>query len=153
MVKQSSFIEWETLEYPLRERRSDWFISVGIIAFAAAIAAVILENYIFAILIIVGATALLLFAARIPKQITIRIFEKGVLMDSLLYPYSSLHSFHINEHEGKLLLRTNKLFIPILAIHIEDTPPENIIKVLSQNVRMEEIEESFWEKLMDHFGF
>jgi hypothetical protein len=153
MAKQSSFIEWETLEYPMRDHGSDWFISVGIIAFASAIAAVILENYIFAVLIIVGASSLLLFAARIPKKITVRIFDKGILADTMLYPYNSLRSFHVNEHERKLLLRTNKLFLPILVIHIDETEPENIRKILSGNIREEEIEESFWEKLMDHFGF
>ena len=153
MAKQSSFIEWETLEYPLRERGSDWFISVGIVAFAGALAAVILENYIFAVLIIVGTAALLLFAAKIPKQITVRIFEKGVLADMMLYPYSSLRGFHVNEHEGKLLLKTNKLFLPVLVIPIEDTHPEDIRKILSGKIREAEIEESFWEKLMDHFGF
>ncbi|MFZ3020470.1 MAG: hypothetical protein WA051_03085 [Minisyncoccia bacterium] len=153
MAKQSSFIEWQTLEYPLQEHGSDWFISVGIIAFAGAIAAVILENYIFAILIMIGTASLLLFAARIPKRITVRIFEKGILLDMMLYPYNTLRSFHVNEHEGKLLLRTNKLFLPILAIHIEDTSPEDIRRILSPNIRQEEIEESFWEKLMDHLGF
>lgn len=153
MVKVSSFVEWETLDRPVKERGSEWFISVAIIAFAIAVASVILANYIFAILVIVGTASLLLHSIKIPKQITVRIFDKGVLLDRMLYPFDGLVSFYINEHENKLLLKTNKAFLPIIAIAIESMGAEEIRKVLSKNIIEEEIEESFWEKLMDHFGF
>lgn len=153
MAKVSSFVEWETLDRPVKERGSEWFISVAIIAFAIAVASVILANYIFAILVIVGTASLLLHSIKIPKQITVRIFDKGVLLDRMLYPFDGLVSFYINEHENKLLLKTNKAFLPIIAIAIESMGAEEIRKVLSKNIIEEEIEESFWEKLMDHFGF
>ncbi len=153
MVKVSSFVEWETLDRPVKERGSEWFISVAIIAFAIAVASVILANYIFAILVIVGTASLLLHSIKIPKQITVRIFDKGVLLDRMLYPFDGLVGFYINEHENKLLLKTNKAFLPIIAIAIENMGAEEIRKVLSKNIIEEEIEESFWEKLMDHFGF
>ncbi len=154
MAKKGSFIEWETLEHPLRERGSDWFISVAIVAFAGAVGAVILQNYMFGVLIIIGACALLLHAAKIPKKISVRIYEKGVLVDTMLYPFETLRSFYINEHEGRLFIRTTKLFLPLLILHLENTNYPEVRAALSEKIKKEEeIEESFWEKLVEHLGF
>jgi len=152
-IKKNSFLEWQTLEAPPHERGTDWFISVAIVAFAVAVASVILGNYMFAVLIVVGAAALLLHVARVPKRIAVQIFEKGVMMGSMLYPYETLRSFFVNETEGRLFIRTNKLFVPILVLLIEDTDPKDIRLTLSKYLPEEEIEESFWEKLMEHIGF
>lgn len=153
MAKNSPFVEWETLEHPMYEHGSDWFISVGIVAFACAVASTILGNYIFAVLIMVGAGALLLHAARVPKRIIVRIFDKGLITDNILYPMNSLRAFFVDEHNGKLLIRTTKLFLPTLVLDIENTPADSIRKILSSYIKEEEIEESFWEKLMEYFGF
>ncbi len=152
-MKKGSFLEWQTLEYPFRERGTDWFISVAIVSFAIAVAAVILGNYMFAVLIVVGGASLLLYAARIPKEITVRILEKGIMVDTLIYPFETLRSFFVNEHEGRLFIRTKKLFMPLLVIHIESAHPDAIRKSLAEVLPEEEIEESFFEKLMEHVGF
>ena len=153
MAKKELFIEWETLEHPIKERGSDWFISVIIVAFAAAVSAVVLQNYMFGVLLIIGTCALLLHAAKIPKKIDVRIYEKGILVDTMLYPFESLRSFYVNEHEGRLFLRTKKLFLPVLILHLEDTDFDEVMSALINKIPEEEIEESFWEKLVEHLGF
>src|SRR5438034_10739881 len=90
-------IEWEAHQYEYKERSSDWFWAVGIVAVSIAVTSVIFHNIIFGILVLVGAFALALFINREPGVVDVRVDERGVTNDKMHYPYESLHSFWIDE--------------------------------------------------------
>lgn len=148
-------LSWQAAEYSHTPKTADWFWSVGIIALAIAAAAIFFSNLLLAILVIIGAFSLMLFAARPPKTIEIAIDKDGIKIDKYRYPFASLESFWINQdgRTPKLLITTKKTFAPHIALSIENVPTEKIRGRLSQSLKEEEQHESVIDLAMEMFGF
>ena len=149
-------VEWDAHEYEHKERSSDWFWAVGIIAFAIAIISVIFGNIIFAILILVGAFALSLFANRPPEITHVIVNEIGVARGKVLYPYSTLVSFWIDmEHpHKKIILRSEKMFMPLIIVPLNDeVNADELHEKLSQFLSEEFHSLPFVERMLEYFGF
>src|SRR4051812_22833895 len=99
--RMSNF-SWHTPEYVYREKSQDWYWTVGIISAALVVTSIIFGNVLFALVLAIGSFTLTLFSSRQPKTIHIEIQEKGVRVDTVLYPFHTLASFGINEehHSG-----------------------------------------------------
>jgi hypothetical protein len=156
MPRPSFKIEWDAHEYEHKERSSDWFWAVGIISVSVAVTAVILGNIIFGILVLISAFALSLFANRLPSTIHMIVDEKGVTRDKILYPYPTLKSFWIDtEHpHKKIILRSEKMFMPLIVIPLGDeTLVEKIHENLSSMLSEEFHSLPFVEKILEYLGF
>lgn len=151
-------ITWSALEYEEKERSVDWYWAVGIIALVIAVIAIIYQNYLFAVLIIVAAFTLLLYAARKPREVSIELGRRGVRIGGILYPYATLKSFWIHHHRedrrGRLIIQSEKLLMPYVTIPLPDEPHEDIIHdFLSAYLAEEEHPESLSEILLERLGF
>ena len=149
-------MEWDAHEYEHKERNSDWFWAVGILATAIAVTAVIFGNIIFAILTLVGAFALSLFANREPDIIRVVVDESGISRGKVRYYYSTLTSFWIDtDHpHKKIILRSEKLFMPLIIVPINDEiNADNLHENLSQVLKEEFHSLPFVEKMLEYFGF
>lgn len=151
-------IKWSALEYEEKNRSIDWYWAVGIIALAIAIVAVIYQNYLFAILTVISAFTLLLYAARQPREVQFELSRRGVRVNSVLYPYATLKSFWIHHHDGdrrgKLIVQSEKTLMPYVTIPLPDTPDADTINdFLSLYLPEEEHPESLSEILMERLGF
>lgn len=146
---------WQAYEYAHREKSSDWFWALGIIAVGGAIAAIFLHNLLFALVILIAAVAIGLFAAREPDLVTFEISRRGVRIDDTLYPYQNLEGFWIAdfslEHIPRLLLKSKKMLAPILVIPLEDVEPEDVYAALLYFLPEEELHEPFAHHLMEMF--
>lgn len=150
-------ISWHTPEYVFRERTSDWFWTLGIIATASAVTSIIFGNILFALIIAIGAFAIALHASRKPRIVKVEINERGVAVDHELYPYRSIHSFWIDEehHSGlRLVLRSERSFVPLIMLPItDDTELESIRAHLKPHIKEEIHEETVTSHIIDRFGF
>lgn len=151
-------LKWQSLEYEEKDRSVDWYWAVGLIALAIAVVAVVYKNYLFAIMVIVGAFALLLFAARKPKTVEYELTRRGIRVNTVLYPYATLRSFWIHHHDGdrrgKLIVQSEKTLMPYVTITLPDEPDVDIIHdFISAYLPEEEHPESFSEILMERLGF
>jgi len=150
-------ISWHTPEYIFRQRTSDWFWTLGIIAAACAVTSIIFGNILFSIIIVIGAFAIALHASRQPRIIKIEINERGVAVDHDMYLYRSLHSFWINDehHSGtKLILRSERSFVPLITLPIhEDVDIESIREHIKNHLKEEVHEETITGHIMDRLGF
>lgn len=149
-------MEWDAYEYEHKDRGSDWFWAVGIISFAVAIVSVILGNIIFAILVLVGAFALSLFANREPNATHVIVDEMGIARGKVKYPYSALASFWIetNSSHKKILLRSEKIFMPLIAIPLgEGVDVDKLHDNLSEFLKEEFHSLPFVERMLEYFGF
>ena len=154
---EKTVLRWQAFEYIHREKTPDWYWAVGIIAVAIAVTAVLLSDVLFAILILLGAFSLALFAGREPLLVSFEINQKGIAINDLLYPYGTLDSFWVNdlptEHTPKLLLKSKKVLVPHIVIPIENISPEEIREFLISKIKEEEQHEPPSQKLMEHLGF
>ena len=148
-------ISWHTIEYPHQEKNVDWYWIVGIVTLSIAVIAIIFNNLIFAILIIVCSFTLSLFASKKPEVVKVEINYFGVTFGKTHYPYAHLDSFWVEtrEHTPKIILKSKKVFMPFIVIFIEEVPEEKVHEILLKYLPEHEHVEPFLEKLLIYFGF
>jgi hypothetical protein len=148
-------IIWEAFEYNHTEKGQDWFWAVGIISLAIAVTAVIFQNYLFAVLIIVSAITLSLYATRKPEIVHCEVNTKGIIMHKTMYLYAHLSAFWVEDQYGetKILVRSEKLLSPLIVVPIEDADHEEVRMFLRRYLPEEEIHEPLGQKVMEYFGF
>ncbi len=154
--KKMKTIRWQNFEYKQKNHRVDWFLAVGIIAAALIITAVINENILFAIFIMLGVFTLLMYTARKPKLIQFEINEKGIIVGDIIYPYKKLKSFFIRKKldEAYLILESEGLITPHITIPLsKKVTGGEIHEFLSKYLKEEENIESVAEIVMDRLGF
>jgi hypothetical protein len=148
-------ISWQIHEYEHYEKTPDWFWIVGIIGLTFAVLAVIFNNILFAVLIVVSTFSLIVFGNKEPHLLDCEINKKGVRVNKTIYPYANLEAFNVTEgHSPKLLLKSSKLLMPMITIPIGDIDPDEIVTPLSEVLKHEEeMREPFAHILMDYLGF
>ena len=149
-------ITWEAPEFEYLEKRADWYWILGIVAVFGVILAILLKNYLFAVLVLIGAGTMALYAKKLPETVKFTVSKHGVQVNKILYPYSSLESFWVNELKGeapKLLLTSKKILALQIIIPLVDTPPEDVRNILLRHVEEVEQGESVVERLSRFVGF
>ena len=149
-------IIWKAPEYEHRQKSKDWYWSVGIVGVSVAVASAILGNILFGLLIIIAFFALLLHSVKKPRVIEMEASEKGVRIESRLFPYQYLEGFWIEESlmGRKLLIKSKKLLSPLIVLPISsETSLDNLKNLLEEHMTSEYLQESFLEQLMERFGF
>jgi hypothetical protein len=149
-------VSWEALEFEHRKKSADWYWILGIIAIAGALIAIVLDNFLFAILIIIGAFTVALHAKKPPERVHFTLSKRGLEIGSTLHPFSSLNSFWIDdsrEDAPKLLLTSKRTFSMQLSIPLQSAPQEDIRNMLLVHVREEAQGESIIERAMEWVRF
>lgn len=156
-MKKSQPLHWQAYEYEPKEQSGDWFWAVGIVTVAIAVTAIIFNNVLFAIVIILAGFSLSLYAARPPKIIDIVIDEIGIRVNNSFYPYRGLESFWIEKQSDypKILVKSQKLIMPYIIVPIdeEEYDPEIIRKALQRHLPEIFHSESIFEKILERLGF
>lgn len=150
-------ISWQNYEHVHIEKSVDWFWIMGIIAFGAVVLSLFYKNFLFAIIIILFTIVSFLLANKPPRLLVFEISRKGVRAGNVLYPYSILESFWVEdtEYHDKILLKTKKPLSPLIVIPFDSTQidPEYIRDYLLDYIDEEELEEPFHQIIMERFGF
>jgi hypothetical protein len=151
-------IKWQAHEYFHQEKSGDWYWGLGIVAITFAVLAIIFTNTLFALVIVLFAFAAAMQAHREPRLIDFELTPRGVVIDHILYPYTTLESFsmadqHLHKPDPKALIKSKKLFMPFLHMPIEQVDDEDVRNYLLQHIHEEELHESFLEKILEYFGF
>lgn len=156
MNEAAQALTWEAPEHRHIEKGTDWFWAVGIIAITGATAVFLLGNFLFAILILVAAVSLSLVALRHPKVIQFAVSSRGIRVGDAWYPYTTLDSFCIditNYAEPQLLLKTRKIYMPLIVLPLPEEYIDAVDAILSERLQEEELEEPFFNVLLEFFGF
>ncbi len=149
-------ITWEAPEHPYNDKGGDWFLALAIVIVALAIAAILFGNTLFALLIGVAGGALAVSAAKKPSVIPFAITVRGVRIDDRLYPYSTLRFYHIDEDDEngpQLLIMSKKRFIPIMVLPLPAQYVDDVEDIMRDKLEEKFIEEPFFIKLLEKFGF
>ena len=149
-------ISWRALEYKRKDKTADWYWAVGLIALAIVITSLMLHNFLFAILIIISTGILMSFSIIAPKTINISINQKGVTVGREMYPFATLESFWVesqDEENLKILFRSKKLIMPLIAIPLEELHHLDVREFLLQYLPEAEMHEPLSQKIMEKLGF
>ena len=150
-----ALISWHAPAHYYVEKKPDWYWVVGILTLAVAVVCFIFLQIIPGIFVIVAAVALVLHASHPPKRVYCEINDRGIIVDKVLYPFLTLDSFWIphDEFPHKLILRSRKLFMPLIIIYVDEVDPESVREVLLKYIAETEHHEPFLKHLLDGFGF
>jgi|SRR3989344_7197266 len=148
-------ISWGALEYVYKEKTREWFWAFGIIVLSITAASIILDNYLFAVLVILSAFIIIMFSFRRPNLVDFELNRSGVVIEKNLFPYASLDSFWVEENDArkKILIKSKKIMMPLIVIPLEENDPNAVRDFLKQFISEVEHHEPATQKLMEHFGF
>ena len=116
--------EWQGHEYDHTDKGADWYWSLGIVAAACTIAALLFQNYLLAVLIIIASATLALRAAKHPPLHTFQVVDNGLIIGNDLHPFEKMHSFSVLEDiEGRLptllSIKNDSWLFPHLLVPLE----------------------------------
>ncbi len=156
-MKKSQPLHWQAYEYEPREQSGDWFWAVGIVTVAIAVTAILFNNVLFAIIVILAGFSLSLYAARPPQTIDVVVDDIGIRIGKSFYPYRSLESFWIEDQHGfpRILVKSQKLIMPYIMVPLdeEEHDPEKVRTTMLRHLPEVFHSESVFEKVLERLGF
>ena len=145
MENLPSKIKWSALEYEFHEKTPEWYWALGIITAALVLAAVILHNFLFAVLVVLAGFSVGLYGSRRPRMTLHEINSGGVSLGNKNFNYDSIDHFWINYDppaKKELILESKKTFSTHTVILLGNAEPEQIRRYLLQYLKEKKIEES-----------
>lgn len=139
-------IKWHAPEHEYHEKGPEWFWVLGIITLAMILAAVILKNFLFAILVVLSGFCVALYGARRPRMAEFELTPRGIMAWDKLHDYDSISHFWIEydpPHKKELILELKKKMSPHMVIMLGDADPEIVREYLIRYLREKKITESF----------
>lgn len=156
MEQKLRAIEWEALEHHHEPKNSDWFWVLGIFTISGAVTAILLDNILLGILVLIAGAVMAILATRPAKTVTYAITPRGVRIDNSFYPYTALENYFIEEHPivgHQLLIRSQKMFMPLLILPLPEDDVDDIESIIAERLPEEHLEEPFVNKLLEFLGF
>jgi hypothetical protein len=149
-------ITWEAPEHHHVEKGNDWFFALAIIIAALVVVAILFGEALFSLVIGLAGGALAVSAAKRPSIIPYAVTVRGIKVDDRLYPFSTLDSYAIDEDDPKgpqLLIKSDRKLMPLIVMPIPEDHIDDIEGILKEKLEEEDLEESFFVKVLELFGF
>lgn len=149
-------ISWEAPEFHYTEKGGDWYFALGAIVVGCVIAALLLGNFMFALLCVVAGFVLAVAAGKRPSVVPFAVTVRGVRINEELYPFGHLISYHIDEEDPRgpqLLLMTDHKLMPLRIMPIPPDYVDEVEDIMRGRLPEEYLEESFFIKVLEYFGF
>lgn len=149
-------LEW--IHTPARKERSkDWYISVLIVGFSGALAAILLGNVSFGVVVLLGTLVVVAIALSGERSTKIQITKQGLQINEEFYPRSHIDGFSIEDeaHSGayKLHVQIKRTLFPVRTVVIENTHPDRVKTVMLTLTKEADVREPVLHKILEHWGF
>jgi hypothetical protein len=148
---------WQTSEFQFAEKKKNWYWILGIIAFAIIIIAIMVSNYLLAVLIAIGTILIVKQSRQQPLDLDIEISEQGINIHDTMHTYESIRSFWIKEKkdgEVILILLTSQAITPLISVVIApEIDPLEVRDYLAEIIPEEELRQSYTEQIIKKIGF
>jgi hypothetical protein len=120
------------------------------------LAAILLGNILFALLMAVAGLALAISATKRPAMIPYAVTIRGIRIGDELYPYSTLETYYIDEEGPKgpqLLVKAQHKIMPLLVLPLPPEYVDDIEDILAERLPEEKLEEPLFVKILEILGF
>lgn len=147
---------WSAPEFAYKEKSADWFLAVGVISFSLIVSAFFLGNVLLAILVGVGAFALVVSSLRRPRTMAFTVTETSIRLGDESFLFKDLSSFWILKDGAgaRLLLHGTRPWSPRTVVPIADTVDREALRThLARHLAEEEQREPFAYLLFERLGF
>ncbi len=155
--KESLEFTWDSMEFEYKEKTKNWYIYVGIVTLLLIVLSIIIKDYLFGVLILIGGFLMFSLSTKKPEILPVEISQHGIKIHGDMYPYTDIYSFWIGQNkrnEAILLISTNRKISSTISVNI--APQINIMQIrefLLQFIKEKEIHESFTNRFIEKIGF
>lgn len=149
-------ISWQASEYVTREKNTLWFIVLAVVTLAlVAVALFLVQDVTFAVLIVVMAVAVGLFARRPARDMSYALNYQGLTINGKFFDFKAYRAFGVVQ-EGALYsitLLPRKRFAPGVNVYFPPEQGEQIVDMFGAVLPMEHIEQDFIDRLGEKLHF
>ncbi len=155
--KESIEFTWDSLEFEYKEKTKKWYWITAIVILLFIVGAILLKNYLFAFLILLGGFLMFVLSTKQPLILPVEVSEHGIKIHDEMYPYTHIESFWIGENrngDALLLIKTDKKITPLLSITID--PRIDIMQLreyLLYFIDEQYMKEPVTDRLINKIGF
>lgn len=155
-MARTPIFSWEGREYRFEEKGSDWYWSLGIVATAGAIACVLFGNILLAFVIVAGAAAVAIAAAKRSRVHRFALWDDGLTIDEELYRFDDMLHFSVLEYADETLppslsIKTKKLLAPHLLVPIVGHDALTIYEYVAHHLPEGRHDESVMDRIVELF--
>lgn len=136
-ASEDALFSWETSEYIEHDRNAAWYIAfVGVTILFAAGSVILLHEWLGAVVLVLMAVAVLMFARRAPKTLNCSLQGNGINIGDRFYPYGTFRSFSLVSDGALQSLEFDPLkrFMPRLSVYIAPGAEPMVLDVLSSRL-------------------
>ena len=133
-----TLLAWEFDEYDHYDRGMWWYVIAGGVCVALLLYAVFSGNFLFALVVIMGAVLIYIKTIVHPKKVAFAITETGVVIHKTAYSFRDLKTFWFCYHPPaikKMYLEFQGYMHPRLSIGLEDQDPNDVRELIGRFVR------------------
>ena len=136
-------LTWDAVEFEEHEKGPGWYLTFVIIALLFVIYELFIKDYFGAITLAIIAGVAYFFSRLKPKNVVVKITDKGVLLNDFFVPYSNItHFWFVNHaHSPILHIETSAIINQYVVVHLYEQTPEQVRAVLSPYVPEAEIDQ------------
>lgn len=141
-IDDTEAVNWQASEYIHQDKGMQWFIIFGVVFVAFEAMAIFLMNSpTFAILLVVVAVAIVVFAKRPPRVLSYSLSGKGLHIGDTLHNFADFKSFGVI-HDGaeySVMLIPTKRFQPGVTVYFPEESGEAIVDMLGARLPMQDL--------------
>ncbi len=154
MEQPRVILEWRAVESEYSPKSPNWYWTITIISVGSALAALLASNILAALIAVIGGFTVALLGSRRPAQHLFKISTRGIHVSNVLYSYSNIESFAIDDPDGsKLYFKLRVAYVNVITIPLSNVDHEAVRTALKDH-SVAEVEHlnSFTATLTDWIG-
>lgn len=149
-------IVWSASEYVEHAKSTMWFIWLGVVTvIGVAVAIFVLKQYTFALLLVVMAIAVVIWARRPAHEVCYELSTSGILINDRQFPFNEFRAFGVIQDNAiyYAVLLPTKRFSPGVNVYFPSDMGEQIVDMLGAALPMEQLRQDFIDKLTSRLNF
>lgn len=149
-------IQWTASEFIAHEKSAGWYGALAIVAaLGAGLVYLVTKDGISAIVVLVSALFLGMYAGRQPRQLEYRLDAHGVGIDTKYFHFGEFRSFTIADEGAfsSIVFMPLKRFATTTTIYFAPDDEEKIITMISAHLPLEEHKPDLVDNLMRRIRF
>jgi len=149
-------LSWHAAEYMQVKKHPDWYWAVGILTLGLFVTALVFNNFLFAVFMLLAGFTVAMYGARPARVVEFKLSGEGIHIHGSVYPYETLKSFWIFYHPPdvkEISIESQKMIMPHIKIPLGDMNHITVRSYLQQFMHERPQEESLVDVAARYFGF
>ncbi len=155
MSEQDTPLTWHVSTHEHRGHSVDWYWTFGLITLVGAGACVYFDNFLLALILVLGVGSIIALSIRGPREHSVTINKRGVSLDGTTYPFTALRTFWVEQETEtpRLFLTTKSMLVPRIVVPLDNAELGTSVRTyLARHIEEEEQLPHLGENLAEMIG-